>query len=355
MTSNYLGEDLIFIVSQPRSGSTLLQRVLSGHPDVQSSAETWLMLHPMYGLRDRGIQTEYSSKWARAGTREFLSYYTDGPDLYDDAIRAWAKVIYGNALQRSGKRVFLDKTPRYYFIVPDLLRVFPNARFIFLIRNPMAVLASELSTYIKGNWRTLSDFRVDLVDAPALILDGIERAGRRAIRVQYESFVADPEGQLESLCGHLGISHHPEMLEYSRTPPPKGRMADPVGIHRHTRPSTDSLERWKEMSGDPQARHFLQAYLQALGPETIERMGYSFQSIADALADPHDAKLGEFLFPWELAIQPEASWTLRERMLIKRLEALQKKGPFRGSLSTVRAGTKLIWQTVREELSSRVG
>ena len=41
----YLGHDLIFVISQPRSGSTLLQRLLSGHSWIQTSAETWLMLH----------------------------------------------------------------------------------------------------------------------------------------------------------------------------------------------------------------------------------------------------------------------------------------------------------------------
>ena len=53
--ANYKGHDLIFIISQPRSGSTLLQRVLAGHPDVATSAETWLMLHPVYESRKRGL------------------------------------------------------------------------------------------------------------------------------------------------------------------------------------------------------------------------------------------------------------------------------------------------------------
>ena len=48
MADEYLGENLIFIISQPRSGSTLLQRMLSGNKDIKASAETWLMLHPLY-------------------------------------------------------------------------------------------------------------------------------------------------------------------------------------------------------------------------------------------------------------------------------------------------------------------
>ena len=50
VTSPTLREDLIFVISQPRLGSTFLQRLLAGHPEVQTSAETWLMLHPASGL-----------------------------------------------------------------------------------------------------------------------------------------------------------------------------------------------------------------------------------------------------------------------------------------------------------------
>ena len=50
MSDSYLGDNLIFIISQPRSGSTLLQRMLSGHADIKSAAETWLMLLGGLGL-----------------------------------------------------------------------------------------------------------------------------------------------------------------------------------------------------------------------------------------------------------------------------------------------------------------
>src|SRR5690349_16987156 len=133
----YLGKDLIFIISQPRSGSTLLQRVLAGHPDVHTSAETWLMLHPVYAKKRGGLEAEYNEQWAADAVAEFLAYYTEGPGVYDDAIREWARVLYGHALERSGKRFFVDKTPRYYYIVDDLVRLFPQAKFVFLLRNPM--------------------------------------------------------------------------------------------------------------------------------------------------------------------------------------------------------------------------
>ena len=70
--AQYLGENLIFLISLPRSGSTMLQRVLVGHSEIESSAEPWLMLPLVYSRRENGITAEYGGDWARLATDEFL-------------------------------------------------------------------------------------------------------------------------------------------------------------------------------------------------------------------------------------------------------------------------------------------
>ena len=122
---SYRGQNLVFIISQPKAGSTLLQRILAGHPDIQTSAETWLMLHPVYGLRKRGIQTNYNASWAATGVTEFLDNYADGRETYVNGIRSFAETIYGRVLEKHGKKIFLDKTPRYTMIIDELYELFP--------------------------------------------------------------------------------------------------------------------------------------------------------------------------------------------------------------------------------------
>ncbi len=336
---SYLGEDLIFIISQPRSGSTLLQRVLSGHPDIQTSAETWLMLHPAYGLRyNKGIKTDYDAGFTTVGVKEFLQNYTDGEQVYTDAVREWARVIYGNALLKGGKKYFLDKTPRYFFIIAELYRFFPKAKFVFLIRNPMAVLASELKTYVKGDWNVLSVFEPDLRRAPAWILAGIELLGTQAITIKYEDFVADPERNIAELCARLNLEFHATMLNYGDTPVPKGKMNDPVGIHQHTRPSTDSVDKWKELSGDSQSRHLALHYLADLGPDTINRLGYSYPEIENTLR-AGVAKGTGMIFPWHVAITRQEDWSFRQRALAAYYFASKKYGRLAG---TIVAGIQLV-------------
>lgn len=337
-TGSFFGDGVIFVISQPRSGSTLLQRVLAGSPEVQTSAETWLMLHPVYwnkGTWNSGknqIETEYNAWWARAAVEEFLDNYTDGRRIYDEAIRAWAKVIYGNALKQHGKAYFLDKTPRYFFIIKDLYRLFPKAKFIFLLRNPMAVLASELSTYVKGDWPVLGLFAHDLLHAPGCILDGIDTVGDEAITVRYEEFVSDPENQIASLCRSLGIRFHEEMLVYSKTPQPMGRFNDPSGIARHSSATTASVDKWQQLVHDDQSLHFARCYLEALGKDTISRFGYDYAEITSILHSRELLKRG--LYPWTTAMRPRSEWTWRERFASDLYFSRRDHGDLRGLLMT---------------------
>ena len=349
MNATYLGENLIFIISQPRSGSTLLQRILFGHPDVQTSAETWLMLHPAYSLRQRGITADYGTHFAYEGVKEFLENYTRGRDVQLDAIREWARMIYQDAIDKHQKRWFMDKTPRYFFIIPELYELFPRARFVFLLRNPMAVLASELSTYVKGDWPVLGVFNADLLAAPGWILDGIEQLGNRGYVIHYEKFVTAPETAIPALCNYLGLDFQETMLDYSGTPKPVGKYNDTAGIDQHTRPSTGSVEKWKSMVDDDQALHFAQRYLETLGENTITRLGYDYGELSGILNCRTVSTRG--LYPWSIAIQPQSQWTFCQHFVSDLYFSRKERGSVRGFLSTGKKHLKKTVRSVRKALS----
>jgi len=328
MSDSYLGDNLIFIISQPRSGSTLLQRMLSGHADIKSSAETWLMLHPLYATRDQGITTEYGAKWAALAFNDFLEHYTDGQPVYDEAVRDWAKTFYENALAHSNGKIFIDKTPRYAMIISELLRLFPKARFIFLLRNPMAVLASEMDSFVKDDFNTLSVFQSDLMEAPHQIAAGIAQLGKKAIVIRYEQLVSNPENQMRALCAELGIDYCDAMLDYGSTPEAKGFMTDRVGIQQRTRPVTGSVGKWKLMVDDPQLLHFAQQYLQELGPELLNALGYPFEDILAVVGEGERNPKG--LYPWRLAINCQDFFSMRDRYAQCRYRRRVTKGRLLG-------------------------
>jgi glycosyltransferase involved in cell wall biosynthesis len=279
-----LGSNLIFLISQPRSGSTMLQRILAGHPDIHSTAEPWLMLHPLYALKGNGIKTEYRSILARQGLDDFLMNIPEGPELYIRALRQMGSVLYNRAIELSGKRFFLDKTPRYYHVIPELYRVYPKAKFIFLFRNPLAVLSSMLKTWFENRPQALGYPNYnDLLKGPIRLVDGINRLNENAIVVNYETLVESPVDETRRICNRIGIPFDNHMLEYGKFPKPKGRHGDPVGVYRHDRPVEMYIEKWVENLSSPELSRFAHQYLDAMNPKVVAHLGYSIENLKDML------------------------------------------------------------------------
>jgi hypothetical protein len=347
MSDKYLGENLIFIISQPRSGSTLLQRVLAGNDAVVASSEPWLMLHPVYGVRSTGIHTEYGADWAAQGVNEFLENYTDGPEVYDDGIRAFAKTIYENAMHKGGGTWFIDKTPRYLMILEDLLRLFPAAKFVFLIRNPLSVLASILNTQISHDLYTLERFREELLLGPSAIINAISKLGDEAIVVRYEEFVIAPEEHTRTVCEAIGIEYQSGMVDYADSEPVKGFMQDRTGIQQHDRPSASRIESWRQMLVDPQQIHFAQNYLCDLGVDTIDRLGYSYDELNDAVRHAAERKRGGLLLPWRVALLHPKELKGRDQQAITLYRNIRDHGPVIGHLKTIGAFWIGLWRQVQ--------
>jgi tetratricopeptide (TPR) repeat protein len=283
--NNYYGENLIFIISQPRAGSTLLQRILASHAEILSVAEPWIMLHPVYALKISGISMEYDAALARKGLDDFLSQFEQGKDIYYRALRRFAETLYCEALGRSHKRYFLDKTPRYYNIIPELNQMFPDAKFIILLRNPMAVLSSVLKTWRKNRHAELvkSANWPDVIKAPSLIARGMQILKDKAKIVRYEDLVNHTENTITNLCNYLNIEFNSDLLNYGDKNPPDGRFGDQVGIVKHRRAVPNYIDKWTENLSTPELYEFSLKYLNELGHELISELGYSYTQILDKL------------------------------------------------------------------------
>jgi hypothetical protein len=279
MNSPYTGHNLIFILSQPRAGSTLLQRILGSHSEIHALGEPWFMLPPFYVLRPDNYEAEYTSHGALLGLRSFLRSLARGEEEYYEAVRRMAGYLYGCALAASGKRFFLDKTPRYFLIIPELLRTFPAARFLFLFRNPLAVLCSIRERWLGDNWLGCPNHRIDLIDAPRLLTEGRALLAEKGLTVSYEHLVAHPEDQIRRMCDWLGLSFSPTLVEYGRNGMERWDMGDPQRVYEHRRPTAEYVDKWMQALEQPQAWRMVHDYLEILGPTLVEQMGFSFTAI----------------------------------------------------------------------------
>ena len=236
------GSNVVFLLSSPRAGSTLLSAILNRHSRILCPAEPWflLSLHALYHDIGTGIAA-YNRGLADIGLREFA-----GGDEFLRAARAFASSLYGSRLVAAGRSVFVDKTPRYYHILPFLAALFPRARMIWLKRNPLDVAASYKTSWgvpvaeVVG--RDLSpnsfDLTLGLMNLGAWF-DG--SPGR--FEIVYEELVADPDEVVGRVLGSSGaggrarpfrVRSRPGIAEH--LPPEFSRRQEGSRAHPPSRP-----------------------------------------------------------------------------------------------------------------------
>lgn len=327
MSTDFDGSNLVFIACQPRSGSTLLQRMLGGHPAVHTVSEPWVMLPPAYTLKDSGIDAEYDAHLAHTGVRTFWENLPEGRDDYIEGMRRMYGFLYQRALDKTEATLFLDKTPRYYLILQELKEVFPQARFILLVRNPLAVLSSILRTWIDEQWLKLWKYRVDLLKGPQLLLEAISEFGQEGEVVYYEELVQSPQPVVATLCDHLNIETSPKMVEYGDGSPEKWRFGDPESVYKHSEPKTSSLEKWAHPENAQQWR-LLRDYSDELGEGTFKALGYEFEEVIPKLgaSRPRDSRLRYTVsLNWILRQDTESQSRLR-RHAVQLLSSIREEG-----------------------------
>lgn len=289
--------NVAFIVSQPRSGSTLLQAILDSHPEVVSTGEAWMMLPLAYALRGNspGVRTPYDAELAQEAVSSFAHEFLEhGLSDLQRHVGNLAADVYQGIANRAGARLVLDKTPRYYLIVDDLLQLLPDSRIIVLVRNPLAVLASIHTTWIRHRLGNLHIYREDLLEGPARLANAIAYQQPRIAVVRYEQLVASPEPTLEALQSFLGLQVHSGLHHYAA--PTRRRFGDPTGVHQFTMPTVQSCDKWLDTAKEnPVIWRLLRDYLDVLGEDLLARLGYDWQILHDQLKSVQPA--GTWLAP----------------------------------------------------------
>jgi hypothetical protein len=267
----------IFILSAPRSGSTLLQRVLAAHPDVATASEPWILLPLLAPLRPDLVGASHRDQLVGEAVEDFVAALPSGRSDYLAAVRTAALQLYGRAAG-DHDRWFVDKSPIYHLVVDEIVGAFPEGRFVFLWRNPLAVLASAVELFGHGRWEpdqyTLALFQSleDLV--PASI-----RYASVAHAVRYEDLVCGDEATWRGLTEYIGIPFDASATERFTEVQLAGRKGDHLGSARFKSLSTEPLEKWRLVINNPVRRAWARRYLRWIGPERLAQMGYDLDDL----------------------------------------------------------------------------
>lgn len=268
----------IFIFSLPRSGSTLAQKILSSHPDVASLAEPWLLLPLVYALRDEGIYTEYAQCLGGKAIREFIRELPAGEPDYYTAVGDFVRRLYGSAVG-DGVPYFLDKTPRYHLILNEILDIFPGAKCILLWRNPLAIAASILDTWGKNGRWNLYRYKIDLYKGIENLVEAAKNRPERFIQINYEDMISNPAIVWPKIFSYLRLDYDPSVLDRYSAVTFSGSMGDPTGHKKFSGISTESIDRWRGTFDSRLRKAWARSYIEWLGSERLQIMGYEKKEI----------------------------------------------------------------------------
>lgn len=289
--------NLIFIFSQPRSGSTMLQFILANHPEIATTAEPWLILPFLHILEIRAYHPNYRFYTAQNAVRNFLNTFPNKEEIFQKSLAQFIKNFYSIKIKEEQCKYFLDKTPLNYLIIPEIFSMFPNAKYIFLLRNPLAVLYSILDTWVGNDWYRLSFHKRNLLEAPFRLLEGIELLGKNANVINYERIIEYPKQEFKNICNYLEIKFIPDMIYYGEIKKSVTQMGDTKGIYEYHQPDSRNINKWHGLVESGQSKYLAKGYMQFLGKDILEKMGYEIQNLEDVInKNPSPRK--EFIIRW---------------------------------------------------------
>jgi hypothetical protein len=245
-----------FVVGCPRSGTTLLRAMLDSHPDLAVPGESYFIVE---------LAPKFATKrWRRFNLRRFTRTIVEHPRFVhwelpaDDVRRALAaqqprdyaaavRVVYDTYARAHGKGRYGDKTPNYVLDLPLLADLFPEARFLHVVRDGRDVALSVTSIEGWGPAKVEGAARYWVRHVEAGRAAGADLGPHRYREVRYDDLVDAPEATLRDVCGFFALPYDAAMIDYP------GRFDELVSsnmqpeIHeRLRRPPTKGLRSWRD-------------------------------------------------------------------------------------------------------------
>ena len=216
---NFLACEHFFICGAPKSGTTWFQRLLDSHPEIVCSGEGHFaetLLLPFAKLAQ-----QYNKRQALSAERVYEGkpyYHGLKPNDMDFLARTITGLIMSQRRIPEGTKWVGDKTPRYTFRMNLLTKIFPQARFIHVIRDGRDVITSTCHhAYRAGHRAVIDKTRPEYFSYTAqcatVWVDNVRAAENFGethpdsyLMVRYEDMYADPEATLTSILQFLGVS-----------------------------------------------------------------------------------------------------------------------------------------------------
>ena len=278
MQDIFMDNKTIFIVGMARTGTTLIARCLNKGDNIYVLNETHLMREYQHLLVSNAQLTGHDIDFIKRIINQFItiqrkgiyrkSEYQEYPDAVADVLKLFEKnektllglikCLFQYESDLHGKKYCGDQTPNHVFHIAQLIRFFPNAVFINMVRDPRAVVLSQ-----KNKWKAAKRSRQPLFEiirarinyhpitqsvlwtkSVTSALVAINKFGDDKIKnVHYENFVNEPEYQLKSVCAFIGggVKYTHNMLDISVS------MSSNVSTSSVSGVDSSLIDKWRTM------------------------------------------------------------------------------------------------------------
>lgn len=272
----------VFIFSTPRTGSTLLQRILASHQDIATTAEPWILL-PLLSLTKKNTNlSNYSTATSNRAIKNFIQKVNENNN-YNSHLSNFVLSLY-QANSKNNERFFIDKTPRYYNIIEEIIELFPQAKFIFLFRHPAQTFSSVLTTWTNNQFYKLYRNIDDLYLGPKLLSESYQKHQQHSISINYDDLVNDNENTIKKIYKYIGLDNEViAKFDCDKNHFDTQEMGDPIGKNKYQYISNKSISSWKEIFNSPIRRWLLKSYLKNLGNNVALTHGYSIKQVTEEI------------------------------------------------------------------------
>lgn len=191
----------VFIVGMPRSGTTLLERILGSHPEVADAGELNDLVRQLRWMCDLPGQSKLDLALARRA---------EGIDFAELGSRYLAHTQW----RAKGKPVYTDKMPPNFLNVSYIARALPQARILHMVRGPMDTCFSNLKEWFAGAYPHSYD-QEEMADHfgryRALMAHWRAQYPELILDVRYDELVTEPEKVLREVLEFCGLPWHEGM------------------------------------------------------------------------------------------------------------------------------------------------
>lgn len=258
-----------FIVASARSGTTFLRLTLNAHPEIAVPPESRFITE-LYV--DGEVEVASFMKSLEGHTR--FKAWELSPELVRRELGDSERVPYVEAISATyrafarsrGKTFWGDKTPRYIENIPLLARMFPDSRFIHIVRDGRNVaLSYSHVNFGPKNVARAADLWARRVSKG--IQDGRALGADRYLEVRNEDLAADPESEIEKICGFLTVAVNPLMFDPQERA--KGEVEKKVHNHTPQAAGRAAMSDWHSEMSASDVEVF-----EAVAGEVLSELGY---------------------------------------------------------------------------------